>query len=61
MGIRKVSLLISGFNNTPQNEQINPPVPGMPKVAVQTSAGEAAGTDFGAAGTYQPGQQTPTP
>ena len=53
MDISNVSQLISGLNNAP-NEQPTPPIAPIP--VVQTS-GEAAGTDFGAAGTYQQGVQ----
>jgi hypothetical protein len=61
MDISNVSQLISGLNNPPtqgnQNNQAAPPVP-VPTQAPDT--GTAAGTDFGAAGTYQQGQQAAT-
>ncbi|MCL1844719.1 MAG: hypothetical protein FWF77_02335 [Defluviitaleaceae bacterium] len=55
MDINAVSQLMSGINN---NEQQNQPIaPPPPPTTPLPTAGEAAGTDFGAAGTYQQGVQ----
>lgn len=54
MDISSVSQLISGINNEAPS---TPAIPGMPE---PTSA-PAPDTDFGAAGTYQQGQQAPEP
>jgi len=63
MDISSVSQLISGINNNQGNKdnQGNSPIPGMPPAATPPNVGEAAGTDFGAAGTYQAGQQAQEP
>jgi hypothetical protein len=60
MDISSVSQLVSGLNNPPnnQNNQV-PAIPGMPPAATAGDVGTAAGTDFGAAGTYQQGEQAP--
>lgn len=58
MDISTVSQLVSGVNNPPTQDP--PPIPGMPPTPVPT-AGEAVGTDFGAAGTYQQGEQPNEP
>lgn len=55
MDISSVSQLISGINNKPGQKE-EPAIPGMPQGIAAT-----AGTDFGAASTYQIGQQPDEP
>jgi hypothetical protein len=57
MDISSVSQLISGVNN---NQNQAPAIPGMP-AATSENIGANAGTDFGAASTYQQGAQPEEP
>ncbi|MCL2356732.1 MAG: hypothetical protein FWC70_06195 [Defluviitaleaceae bacterium] len=59
MDISNVSQLLTGLNNPP-NEQQSATAPVAPPIPV-VATGAAAGTDFGAAGTYQQGQQAQEP
>jgi hypothetical protein len=58
MDISSVSKLVSGLNNTQGGQNEAPAIPGMPEAA---SVGASAGKDFGAASTYQLGQQPNEP
>ncbi|MCL2577089.1 MAG: hypothetical protein FWE27_03450 [Defluviitaleaceae bacterium] len=60
MDISSVSQLITGTNNSQgnQNNQGNSPIPGMPP---STPPNAGTGTNFGAAGVYNQGEQAPVP
>ena len=61
MDINSVSQLISGVNNQ-NNNQNAPAIPGAPPTnSPATDVAALAGTDFGAAGTYQQGEAAPEP
>ncbi|MCL2387879.1 MAG: hypothetical protein FWC89_10085 [Defluviitaleaceae bacterium] len=57
MDISSATQLLSGLNNQQPN-QTSSPIPGAPPASPAPTSNDV-GTDFGAAGTYQQGQQAP--